>query len=238
VTRKAPEYAVNVFPYSDAPPGDIGFRVDRAARDWSITGTARIAPTGIEIVELSITPRSAVNVASERGEIRGLHDLIQLMTETREAPEGGISAEVWKSVRIGEIRRLVRNQIEEAARTEERVQEWMKSGGLQSYDVPRTARSLRARLRDGGGHPGRRGYPELHYRRVAIKYLQLCGANGPRRINQALAEWLGIQLGYEVSNATAASHVHTARQRGFLGPTKPGRANCEPGPRLLEEGPK
>lgn len=93
-----------------------------------------------------------------------------------------------------------------------------------AHALAEEARSVRLRR-------GRRGYPEDHYRRIALAYLELQRQGVGRGIQQRLAEqedrpWQTIR-----------DWIHGATERGFLTPGKPGRAGRLPGPRLYEGAP-
>jgi hypothetical protein len=73
---------------------------------------------------------------------------------------------------------------------------------------------------------GRKGYPDDHYRRIALAYIDDVRAHGSRGVLARLAS------AENVSRATIRDWVRRARELGFLAPTKQGRAEATPGPNL------
>lgn len=79
---------------------------------------------------------------------------------------------------------------------------------------------------------GRTGYPDDHYRRIALRYLDLQREGIGRGINKRIAELETKHLGRHVARETARDWISGATKRGFLAPGKQGRAGREPGPNL------
>jgi len=82
---------------------------------------------------------------------------------------------------------------------------------------------------------GRIGYPDEHYRRIALRYLQL--VNGQPPVTRGV---LGVMAAEENRPMeTVRTWIHQARKRGFLSSGERGRAGGMPGPRLgLKSGPQ
>lgn len=72
---------------------------------------------------------------------------------------------------------------------------------------------------------GRRGYGPNHYRRIALRYLELV-SEGRRNVLVALAAEEGRP------RETVRDWVRRATELGFLSPGKQGRAEARPGPNL------
>lgn len=90
--------------------------------------------------------------------------------------------------------------------------------------VSEEARSIPLRRR------GRRGYPDDHYRRIALAYLELQRQGVSRGIQQQLAEQEGRPW------QTIRDWVRIATEKGFLGPGSKGKAGRMPGPNLYDDG--
>ena len=90
--------------------------------------------------------------------------------------------------------------------------------------VSEQAQSLALRRR------GRRGYPDDHYRRIALAYLDLQRQGVARGINQKLAKQESRQP------ETFRDWLSTATKKGFLSPGKQGRAGRVAGPLLYDDG--
>lgn len=75
---------------------------------------------------------------------------------------------------------------------------------------------------------GRAGYPETHYQRIALLYLDLLNKGMTKGILREIARREKRQP------ETIRDWIHRARQLGFLSPGTPGAAGAEPGPRLFE----
>jgi hypothetical protein len=78
---------------------------------------------------------------------------------------------------------------------------------------------------------GRRGLPDEHYRRIALRYLQLIEL-GRRNVLVALAEEESNRAGHPIPRETVRDWVRKATERGYLAPGKPGRAVARPGPKF------
>jgi hypothetical protein len=78
---------------------------------------------------------------------------------------------------------------------------------------------------------GRPGYPEEHYRWIALRYLALI-KEGRRDVLKALAAEEGRRLSREVPRETVRDWVRKATELKFLAPGKQGRASARPGPDL------
>jgi hypothetical protein len=76
--------------------------------------------------------------------------------------------------------------------------------------------------------PGRTGYPDDHYRRIALAYLSLLEQGEGRGVLKALAAAEGKP------RETVRDWVRIARKRGFLTEGRQGRAGAQAGPNLYE----
>jgi hypothetical protein len=75
---------------------------------------------------------------------------------------------------------------------------------------------------------GRQGYPDNHYRRIAIRCVELHNA-GTHNVTGTLA----LELGKPYQ--TVRDWIRTARQRGFLMPGRQGATDFRPGPNLYRK---
>jgi hypothetical protein len=101
------------------------------------------------------------------------------------------------------------------------------SAGLSRISKEDVKRAQRAAA-DAEKQPlnrGRHGYPPDHYRRIALRYLELIG-QGRRDVLVALATEEGRK------RETIRDWVRKATKLGFLAPGKQGRAEARPGPNL------
>jgi len=87
----------------------------------------------------------------------------------------------------------------------------------------------RAVVEAGKPKRGRPGYPEEHYRRIALRYLELLKL-GHRNVLVVLAAEEGRP------RETVRDWVRKATGLGYLAPGKPGRAEARPGPKLKRKG--
>jgi hypothetical protein len=78
---------------------------------------------------------------------------------------------------------------------------------------------------------GRKGYPNEHYRWIAVRYLEIVGT-GRRDVLKALATEEEARLGRPVPRETVRDWVRKATELGYLAPGKRGRASARPGPNL------
>jgi hypothetical protein len=95
-----------------------------------------------------------------------------------------------------------------------------------SQDRKEWARRVAEEARSVTLRRGRRGYPDDHYRRIALAYLDLQRQGVTQGIQQRLAEQEQRQW------QTIRDWVHIATKKGFLTPGSRGRAGRMPGPNL------
>jgi len=81
---------------------------------------------------------------------------------------------------------------------------------------------------------GRTGYPDDHYRRIALLYLELQAQGVHRGILRKIAELESERLGRPVPRETARDWVSGATKRRFLTPGRPGAAGRREGPNLYK----
>lgn len=80
---------------------------------------------------------------------------------------------------------------------------------------------------------GRKGYPEDHYKRIALAYLELQNRGFGQGILTELAHQESLRRGNKVPRETVRTWVYLARYRyQFLTPGTRGQAGAMPGPRL------
>lgn len=138
-----------------------------------------------------------------------------------------VTGRVLRSLRIGSIRDKALESLAWAPVTL-RVAE-RTYGDVSAEEKEAAARAAKSVARGAGRPGGRRGYPDDHYRRIALSYLDVYKTH-PRDVVAELARREGRP------SATVRDWVHRARELGYLSPTKQGRGGGSPGPRLKEEG--
>ena len=144
--------------------------------------------------------------------------------ERRAFPPGGIKTTTLRSIPFDEIHREVRDWLRE-------LPEWDRVGELLRMRVSQeraTTHEATAGVATAARRRTRRGYPEEHYRRIAMRLLELQDQGWGRGINIELARL------ENVSRETIRDWISGARKRGFLGPGVRGRSGAVPGPRLSE----
>jgi hypothetical protein len=82
--------------------------------------------------------------------------------------------------------------------------------------------------------PGRRAKPPEHYRRIALRYLELL-KQGQRHVLKALAAEESEREGRTVPRETVRDWVRKATKLGYLMPGTQGRASARPGPKLYRK---
>jgi hypothetical protein len=100
-----------------------------------------------------------------------------------------------------------------------------KTSGVSAWSSQQIEAVERAAANPPKASGPSRGYPIDHFRRIAIRYLELV-AEGRRDVAKALAEEEGIK------RETARGWLRKATTLGMLGPGRPGHAGREPGPNL------
>lgn len=106
-----------------------------------------------------------------------------------------------------------------------------RGGKVQAQDIDRARRLTKAASIEQLKR-GRTGYPDDHYRRIALAYLDLLAMGNRRGILNKLAEQETNRLARYVPRETVRTWVRRARELQFLTAGEPGRAGAEPGPRL------
>ena len=123
-----------------------------------------------------------------------------------------------------------------AATIRDRAQAWLEpqeliadvlevGGWKVKPEQKRWARRVSAEARKRPLTRGRKGYPQEHYQRIALRAVELFG-DGHRDVLARLAD--EEQKPYQ----TVRDWIYRARSLGFLEPTKQGRADFRPGPNL------
>lgn len=103
------------------------------------------------------------------------------------------------------------------------------SWGVTAEEVEQARRAAREAAKRKRGRPG---HPDEHYRRIALRYLELVERH--RNVLVVLAAEESERLGRKVPRETVRDWVRKATEpeRGYLAPGKPGRAEVRPGPNL------
>jgi hypothetical protein len=170
---------------------------------WIVGGYLRLAPSGeVTIGQLELQPLD--NKAAS------------------------VTGTVLRSFRVEELLARALAQLEDAPA----VMSVLERHGLRRPSEEEKSNAERA-AKAAARHErrrGRAGYPESHYRRVALDYLEL-QKDVRRGIRQRLAERYGVNA------KTVGDWIHRAHELGFLGSGHQGRAGREAGPRLYAETP-
>lgn len=146
----------------------------------------------------------------------------------------GLSGDVLRQLPLGRWLAEARGQLTDpdfVARTGSGYNEILEQMGYTSASTEREewARRVSQQTHSTMLPRGRRGYPDDHYRRIALAYLDLQREGVSRGIQQRLAEQEGRQP------ETIRDWLHIATKKGFLSPGKRGRAGRVPGPYLYAE---
>lgn len=201
----------------DDPPNVARFYF--ATEDgWELLG--RVARAGDELVisDLEIRPLSFVPDTESDGWPRP-------RTPADPIPSGGINASVLRSIRTGELVAKVRAHI---LREPEWI-EWREGLGIAvSPEDAETARRAADAVKATPLRRGSRGYPDDHYRGVALEYLRLQAEGRSKGLLIDMAETYGRP------RETIRDWVRGARERGFLSGGVRGKVGAEPGPNLYK----
>jgi hypothetical protein len=221
--------------YREDLGGLIGFEVGGEEVGWVFSGTATLAPSGVEVVTLSISPSKPYGRGSRPpGHLYALVE--ELGGPVPLSPSGGVTSELLRRIPLGKIKQLIRLEVDMAARTENWLDELARASGLSPLPMFEKARRIK-KAAASAPKSGRRRYTDDHYRELAEEYIRLVVIEGRTRgVLAGIAEWLSGRQGYEVAIPTARDHVRRARELGYLAPSKQGKVTAEPGPRLASEG--
>jgi hypothetical protein len=126
-------------------------------------------------------------------------------------PKGGITTDLWRTVRLSEPRSLWPRAIEKLAQ--------QHGEEVATMMLERVGMSPAARERY---RPGRGGHRDLYYARIARDYVRLCN-RGIRTPTKGLAQRRPFK-GQPNAEQAARDAIHAARERGLLTPSPPGRA--------------
>lgn len=160
-----------------------------------------------------------------------VHEIrVQPTTAEGTPPGAGLTTTVLRSLPLGGLVAALRAVVEEAP---EQVAELERSSGETFEELKKqTQRAARA-VRGTGLKRGRKGYPDDHYRWVALEYLALQAEGWSRGILVELAKRATKHLGRDfVARETVRDWVAEARKRQFLTKATQGRAGAGPGPNL------
>lgn len=149
------------------------------------------------------------------------------------APGAGVTTSVLRAVPLGGLLSAARAALMEGPR---QVASWEEAMGQPFATLKAQAEQAAAAVQGTDLKRGRKGFPDDHYRWVALKYLDLQDQGWSKGILEELAEAAGPHLKreYPVARATARDWVATARARGFLTKATQGRAGADPGPNLYK----
>lgn len=169
--------------------------------DWQATGVLRLVDGQIAITELTLKPHPLVFTGDQREPVRA--------RQPSEWPTTGITSKVLRGIRVGDILSRARAQREQ--------------GGKISPVWAAALRETKAvALKRGAG-----GYPDAHYRRIALAYLALRDTGMTNGITSALAKQ------EDRPEATIRDWLRTAEQKELLTPARRGHGGTRgPGPTL------
>ncbi len=179
--------------------------------EWRVTGLLRLAGDQLVLAELCVSPTPIVALPSGRARRR----------KPSEVPGTGLDSEVLRSIRVGQIMAEARAQLIEAP-------EWAGGRAPLTEAQKGWAKAAAEAVKDRPLRRGRSGYPDDHYRRIALLYLDFQAQGVAHGINGRIAEVEGV------APTTIKDWVHQARRRGFLTAAEPGKAGALPGPRLYD----
>jgi hypothetical protein len=157
----------------------------------------------------------------------------QLVIESELESQRGIRLDLLRALSLSRLSARVIAQL----RAEPEWIELLERAGLAVVSEADRRRAKEAAAR-AAKQPlrrrGRAGYPDEHYRRIALRYIELVQEHGSKGVLVRIAEEESRRRGYRVAHATVRDWVRGARERGFLAPGERGRATPLPGPRLYE----
>jgi hypothetical protein len=183
-------------------------------REWRVTGLLALETGGPVVVRsLEVTPWLAL--------------------QGKEPPAGhDVTSTVLRSLHIARIRDRAARELREWAvdlAAAEQV-DWPVPDDEARANIDRASASAAGEVRG----PGRQGFGDPFYRRLALRYLAFqeerdSASRSRRGIIRDLADE------FDLAPTQARDAVATARERGWLTPGSPGRAGAEPGPRLTTD---
>jgi hypothetical protein len=119
----------------------------------------------------------------------------------------------------------IRDRAQAWLEPQEAIADVLETGWNIKPEQKRWARRVSAEAKKKPLTRGRKGYPHEHYRRIALRAVELFG-EGHRDVLARLTDEEGKPY------QTVRDWIHRARSLGFLAPTKQGRADFRPGPNL------
>lgn len=199
-------------PDEGRPPGTVGLLAwgpeSGDLVGWQVEGVLVVTDDRLTIHELLVRPRD--------------------LAET--APAGGVTTSVLRAVPLGALLDAGRRALLQAP---EQIASWEDSSGQRFESLKAAAERAAAAVRETDLKRGRKGFPDDHYRWVALEYLKLQEEGWSKGILRELAGRAAAHLGRDyVARETARDWVATARSKGFLSKATQGRAGASPGPNL------
>lgn len=175
---------------------------------WQVEGIAAVVDGELVIHELLVKPANLADTA----------------------PTGGVTTTVLRSIPLGGLMGALRTAWSEGPAG---IASWEATTG-ESFEAARKQAERAARaVKSTGIKRGRKGYPDDHYRWVALEYLALQREGWSRGILVELAKRATKHLGRDfVARETVRDWVAEARKRQFLTKATQGRAGANPGPNL------
>jgi len=179
-------------------------RFDSIPPPWFVFGTVSVLSSGLGFTELRVV------ATGEAG------------------TEVGLDSKAMREIPLGHLLAIITAQLQSQATMDELRSRF----GVTERDDDQVQGTRRAVDSLGQRRGGRPGLGDDHYRRVATVYLEEV-IIGVRGVLQRVADRLSQELGRTVPRETVRDWVSVARHdKGFLGPTKSGRAGVQPGPNL------
>jgi hypothetical protein len=179
-----------------------------APEPWFVQGVLRRGPSGPAIVSKLTIEHFPVRARAVPAEITG---------------------GVLRDLQLGTIRDQALRDLEPTATGRAAMAQvggWHVSG--KDVEVARRAADEASKSRRG-----RPGYPSEHYRRIALRYLELIERH--RNVLVVLAAEESERAGRTIPRETVRDWVRKATERGYLAPGKPGRAEARPGSNLYRK---
>jgi hypothetical protein len=210
-THKLSPYEVVVIPAADPgqPDQAIGAysqRLEPKADEW-ITGEE----SGVAVPQPYLGWIAYGLLTVEHGHLTIATMRLATLGERRD----GVTSVLIRRVRVDAILQAARERLVDTT-----------FGDLAGGDWAHQAHAVKEAMHGVELKRGREGYPADHYRKIALRALQLQAEHGARGVRQRLAEAEGRPP------ETVRDWIKRARQLGYLAPATPGRAGYVPGPNL------
>jgi hypothetical protein len=175
--------------------------------EWDVLGVARVIDGQVRMAELTVRPSMFVTSEDFEHSIRD--------RRPDEYPPAGVTSDVLRDVKVGKLLESLRRELAGVSVTElTDVERKWAAAAAEAVELKR----------------GRDGYPDEHFRRIALSYLKLRNDGLTNGIAAALAEQ------EDRPAATVRDWIREAERRGFLTAASKGRGGTRTaGPSLTDE---